>query len=74
MRVALSSHVEDAEAIVIKAGQLPLEHGRTLFASANTHRRLAVEDGELAAYTDTRTPDAPQGEGKWTNTHTPTVT
>lgn len=47
VRVSLSRHLEDAEAVVIKARHLSLEHGYTPLVSANSHRRLAVEDGQL---------------------------
>lgn len=62
VRMPLSGHVEDAEAVVVDSGQLALEHARTLLASPDTHRRLAVEDGQLATYTDT---------GAHTRTHAP---
>lgn len=53
--VPLSGHIEDAEAVVVEARQLALEHACTSLTSANTHRRLAVEDGQLATYMHTNT-------------------
>lgn len=85
MGVPLGGHVEDAEAIVVKARQLPLEHGCTLLTSAYAHRRLAVEDGQLATYTDThptrrgapgkkKKVDRHANTAKHTRTHIPLVT
>lgn len=83
VRMPLGGHVEDAEAVVVETRQLALEHACTPFASPNTHRCLAVEDGQLATYTDTgahrrkkthtRHTQAYQ-EGRRTDTHASTVT
>lgn len=48
VRVPLGGHVEDAEPVVVEAGQLTLEHACASLASTHAHRRLAVEDGQLA--------------------------
>lgn len=71
--VPLSGHIEDAEAVVVEARQLALEHGGTSLTSANAHRRLAVEDGQLATYTHTNkrmhTKDTQaRQEERWTDT------
>lgn len=52
MWVPLSGHVEDAKAVVVEARQLALEHAYILLSSTNAHCCLAVEDGQLATYTD----------------------
>lgn len=76
VRVPLGGHVEDAEAVIVKARQLSLEHGCTPLASTNAHCRLAVEDGQLAAYANTHKHPQPHtharthtGEKRWTGTH-----
>lgn len=54
VRVPLRRHVEDTEAVVVEARQLTLEHTCAPLTSTHAHRCLAVEDGQLATYVDTR--------------------
>lgn len=82
VRVTLGGHVEDAEAVVVEARQLTLEHTCTSLTSTHAHRRLAVEDGQLATYMDvharthTHTPNTQRHakEGRWTDTREKTIT
>lgn len=73
VRVPLGGHIEDAKAVVVEAGQLTLEHAGAFLASTYTYRRLAVEDGQLATYTQTRkhakhTHTGAPGGKRWTDT------
>lgn len=82
VRVPLCGHVEDAEAVVVEARQLALEHTCTSLTSTYTHGRLAVEDGQLPTYMDTharthkRAPNTQEAhqEGTYRQTHANTVT
>lgn len=57
VRVPLCGHVEDAEPVVVESRQLALEHTRAPLAAADPHRRLAVEDGQLATYARKQAPN-----------------